>query len=127
MKKNLMQIFKVAMVMIGLTAVLLLILALMLANMISMVTVNADFSDAKGSFVGYFHGHTHIDSLHTSFGINVIGTRCDGLEEYTPELRAERVAGTVTEKSFDVFTVNARTRTIHVTKIGAGSDRTITY
>lgn len=91
------------------------------------VTVNADFSDAKGSFVGYFHGHTHIDSLHTSFGINVIGTRCDGLEENTPELRAERVTGTVTEQSFDVFTVNARTRTIHVTKIGAGSDRTITY
>ena len=91
------------------------------------VSVDVDFSNAKGEFVGYFHGHNHIDSVDTSCGFNVIGTRCDAMEENDSTLKAQRIQGTVTEQSFDVFTVNKAERKIYGTKIGAGSDRTISY
>lgn len=91
------------------------------------VSVNVDFTNAKGEFVGYIHGHNHTDNLHTSYGFNIIGTRCDAKEENDATLKAERVIGTITEQSFDVFTVNKAERKIYVTKIGAGSDRVIDY
>ena len=91
------------------------------------VSVDVDFTNAKGNLVGYFAGHTHADSVNTSLGFNVIVTRSDAKEENDATLNAERVAGTVTEQSFDVFTVNKKTRTIHATKIGAGDDREISY
>lgn len=91
------------------------------------VSVNCDFMSAKGELVGYFAGHNHVDSLNTASGFNIVTTRCDAKEENTDALKAERVEGTITEQSFDVFTVNKKTRTIHATKIGAGDDRTIEY
>lgn len=91
------------------------------------VHVSVDFTDAKGEFVGYIHGHNHTDNVHTSYGFNIIGTRCDAKEENDATLKAERVIGTITEQSFDVFTVNKAERKIYVTKIGAGSDRVIEY
>ena len=91
------------------------------------VSVNCDFTSAKGELVGYFAGHNHVDSLNTASGFNIVTTRCDAKEENTDALKAERVEGTITEQSFDVFTVNKKTRTIHATKIGAGADRVMGY
>lgn len=91
------------------------------------VSVDADFSTAKGELIGYFAGHSHTDSLSVVNDVPVITTRCDGAEENDSTLKAERVTGTITEQSFDVFTVNKKTRTIHATKIGAGADRVISY
>ena len=54
-------------------------------------------------------------------------TRCDAAEENNAELKAERVANTTTEQSFDVFTVNKAEGKIYVTKIGAGDNREISY
>lgn len=100
------------------------------------VSVNADFTNAKGELIGLFAGHVHADFYwrpgliyndweDSKFGI--ITTRCDARTENTSDLMAQRVAGTVTEQSFDVFTVNRATRTITATKIGAGDDRVISY
>lgn len=91
------------------------------------VSVNCDFTKAEGQLIGYFHGHTHVDSDNTTNGVKNIGIRCDAKEENTEELRNERVEGTITEQSFDVFTVNKKTNTIYATKIGAGEDRVISY
>lgn len=91
------------------------------------VSVNHDFTDAKGEFVAYFHGHDHKDADYTRDSIKDISTRCDAREEHTEVLQAERVKGTITEQSFDVFTVNRKTNKIYATKIGAGSDREINY
>lgn len=93
------------------------------------VYVSADFSEAKGEFVGYFSGHMHQDCVypHSDWGIDIITTRCDAQEEDNSTLNAERVAGTTTEQSFDVFTVNTKERRIYATKIGAGDDRQIDY
>lgn len=100
------------------------------------VSVDADFTNAGGELIALFSGHVHADFYwrpgliynnweDSKFGI--FSTRSDARVENTGELLAERVAGTVTEQSFDVFTVNRATRTIYATKIGAGSDRVISY
>lgn len=95
------------------------------------VSVNADFTNAKGKLVGYFSGHEHRDLVETELGFNVIGTRCDGHQENDKDdpngLWAERngKTGTTFEQSFDVFTVTPDK--IYATKIGAGSNRTIGY
>lgn len=90
------------------------------------VSVSADFTNAKGEFVAYFSGHTHKDYHYdsNSWGIDVITTRSD-----TPwsDGTDGAEAGTTTEQSFDVFTVNTKTNTIYATKIGIGEDRTIAY
>lgn len=94
------------------------------------VSVNADFTNAKGEFIAYFSGHMHGDYVYAAkdyFGIDIITTRCDAASENNSTLLAERVEGTTTEQSFDVFTVNKKTRKIYATKIGAGADREISY
>lgn len=99
------------------------------------VNVSCDFQEAKGTLVGYFAGHNHVDAVNTQYGQTVdaahafpcITVRCDAAEENDAALKAERVEGTTTEQSFDVVTVNKAVRTISTTKIGAGDDRTINY
>lgn len=92
------------------------------------LSIDADFTNAKGALVGYFAGHTHVDSVQQpTNALTVVTTRCDAVEENTDDLKAERVDGTITEQSFDVFTINKKTRKIHATKIGAGDDRVISY
>ncbi len=91
------------------------------------VNVDADFTSAKGSLVGYFAGHNHTDNSSTTGNVLCVTTRCDGNEENDSTLKAERVSGTTTEQSFDVFTVNKAENKIYATKIGAGDDRTISY
>lgn len=94
------------------------------------VSIDADFTGAKGDLIGYFCGHIHNDYTYDAknwWGASIITTRCDSANENDSALLAERVAGTITEQSFDVFTVNRRTGKLYATKIGAGADRTITY
>ena len=88
--------------------------------------MEADFSGAKGELVGYFGGHIHADK-NWDDGFPVITSRSDAQVENDAALKAERVAGTVTEQSFDVFTVNKSSRKIYATKIGAGNDRVIGF
>lgn len=99
---------------------------------------DVDFSKAKGIFIGYFAGHLHADCLFSGgiYNFPVITSRCDGNNENVfvdngtnvdEMLRDERVKGTTTEQSFDVFTVNKADRKIYATKIGAGIDRVINY
>ena len=94
------------------------------------VSVEADFTNAPGELVGYFCGHIHSDNIYgyaDYFGFNIITHRCDAAQENDSTLLEERVAGTITEQSFDVVTVNRAARTICCTKIGAGADREATY
>lgn len=98
------------------------------------VSINADFTTAKGQIIGYFSGHTHKDqhipSSDYDWSIETITSRCDGRAEDSASeavLNANRTVGTITEQSFNVFTVNRKSNKIYATKIGAGSDRTIVY
>ena len=89
------------------------------------VAIDADFTAAKGELVGYFAGHMHADYVYpkSDYGVNIITTRCDGVEENDGALKAERQADSITEQSFDVFVVNKRVGKISAVKIGAGDDR----
>ena len=97
------------------------------------VAVNVNFASAKGKLVSYHGGHVHEDKIMTTcypsgkLEFPIIITRCDAKEENITDLNNERVKGTITEQSFDVVTVNKRTKTINITKIGAGSDRHTTF
>lgn len=98
-------------------------------NPYDAISLDVDFSSYKGKLLGYFAGHSHNDYLYdtANWGIPMIITRCDGFNENLGTLLDERKAGTVTEQSFDVFTVNKNNEKIYATKIGAGSDRIITF
>lgn len=87
------------------------------------VSISADFAGVAGHYIAHFSGHTHTDSCGVYDGITVITTRCDGKEENDETLKSERVAGTITEQSFDIITVNRATGMVYATKIGAGKDR----
>ena len=97
------------------------------------VSVDCDFSNAKGKLIAYHGGHVHEDRIATAcypsgtLEFPIIMTRCDAAEENNATLKAERIKGTVTEQSFDVFTVNKAEGKIYVTKIGAGVDREISF
>jgi hypothetical protein len=99
------------------------------SNSYDAVSISVDFTQAKGDFVGYFSGHIHADYVYgfADYGVNIITTRCDAKEENDSTLNAERVVGTTTEQSFDIFTVNTKEHRIYATKIGAGIDRVIEY
>lgn len=90
------------------------------------VKVDVDFSNANGELIAYFAGHIHKDTS-SNIGFPIITTRCDAQEENDSVLKAERVVGTTTEQSFDVFTVNRKEKKIYATKIGAGIDREVSY
>lgn len=94
------------------------------------ININADFSSYNGEFVAYVAGHAHNDYIYYAkdgWGVDMITSRCDSANENTSALLEERVAGTITEQSFDVYTVNSKTGVINITKVGAGSDRALSY
>lgn len=80
--------------------------------------VEADFTAAKGRYIAHFAGHSHKDSTGTFDGIRVITTRSDSSNG-----AGDQTAGTVTEHTFDIFTINKSTGFIHAVRIGAGNSR----
>ena len=61
----------------------------------------------------------------SSGGIPIIATTCATYAEECGEL--DRTLGTINEGAYDVYVVNKNTRTINITRIGAGFDREFTY
>jgi hypothetical protein len=92
--------------------------------------VNVNFSGAKGEIIAVVAGHVHGDSVDTDSAscpvITILSAGASANEPYK-ETAPTRTKGTDTETSFDVVTVNRKTRTIYCTRIGAGNDRTINY
>jgi hypothetical protein len=79
-----------------------------------------------------FTGHVHGDSIDTTTMVCPLLTILSagaGANEHNgfTEPEGGRTAGTDTETSFDVVTINRATRKIYCTRVGAGTDREITY
>ena len=93
-------------------------------------SVNVNFSDAKGEIIAVVAGHVHGDSVDTDTAscpvITILSAGASANEPYN-ESAPVRTKGSDTETSFDIVTVNRKTRTIYCTRIGAGSDRSISY
>ena len=80
-----------------------------------------DFSAYHGEIACYLAGHVHSDNVIADGGITYVTTLNDSLDK-----RASS-GGTTNEQAFDVFTLNKGTKTLKATRIGSGSDRTISY
>lgn len=87
--------------------------------------VYADYTDKGGDIICWVAGHSHADKLFKLDGINVVVCLDDSPlhEPGTPE----KIKGTATEQAFDIFTVNKNTKTVIITRVGAGSDRQFSY
>lgn len=89
-------------------------------------SLSHDYSGATGKIVLLMQGHTHIDfDILTTDGIHSVSTTCDSYAQQIGSL--VRTAGTVTEQAFEVVHVNTDSKTIKLTRIGAGTDRQFTY
>lgn len=93
-------------------------------------SVNVNFSDAKGEIIAVVAGHVHGDSIDTDTAscpvITILSAGASANEPYK-ESAPTRTKGTDTETSFDIVTINRKTRTIYCTRVGGGSDRSVTY
>lgn len=90
----------------------------------SKVTVNKDFTNAKGDLVGYFHGHIHRDTITVDGAYPIISITTAGgdlRDEYLTNGTLTRVNGTPTETAIDLVTVTSDY--IYFTRIGSGYDR----
>ena len=93
-------------------------------------SVSVNFSGAKGEIIAVIAGHVHGDSIDaTSLSCPLLTILAAGASANEPydESAPTRTKGTDTETSFDIVTINRKTRTIYCTRIGAGSDRSVTY
>jgi hypothetical protein len=81
--------------------------------------------------VAAFCGHNHLDRMIVSpAGYPVISLTCDGggssSWDWDHENRT-RTPGTTEEQAFDVVQIDRTNRTIYMTRIGVGRDRTCSY
>ena len=90
----------------------------------SKVSVNKDFSNAKGDLVGYFHGHIHKDTISVDGYYPVVSITTAGgdlRDDYLVNGTLTRVQGTPTETAIDLVTVTSDY--VYLTRIGSGYDR----
>ena len=96
----------------------------------NIANVSKAISDAltDGKSAVVFCGHTHANSVTVSNGITFVTTQTDAVNVNThPTGCATMTAGTATEQAFDVVQIDANSKTVYMTRIGAGDDRTINY
>jgi hypothetical protein len=89
--------------------------------------VNVDFTNAKGEIIAMFTGHIHQDTVDTTTLTCPLITIISAGAPVNFGEQPTRTPGTDTETSFDVVTINRKTRTIYCTRVGAGEDRVIPY
>ena len=92
------------------------------------VSVSCNFAGkASGEIIGFFCGHSHSDSIVTDeTTYPIISVLSDAnLSEATGG--EARTVGTAAEHVIDFVTVNRSAKTIHLTRLGAGADRSCTY
>lgn len=84
--------------------------------------INAILS-TNGNLVGYICGHQHIDFVGNTGQIWQATLMCDRFENtnyYDGYSYTQRVANTVNEQALSVLSLNAKTRSVVIRRIGAG-------
>lgn len=77
----------------------------------------------KDKIVALFTGHTHQDYIGDYYGDGSVPIIITGADMLTPD----KTEGTATEQCIDVAIINYNTSTINLVRIGAGSDRSVTF
>lgn len=94
--------------------------------------IDSVIDDSAATVAALIVGHTHADRDATSEkGYKIISTTCDAggamASNYDP-ITPNRVKGTTSEQSFDVYNIDTLNKKIYITKIGGnGTDREFTY
>ena len=92
---------------------------------------SVDYTGNAKDIIAIISGHTHCDKFTTVNGIKNITTvcsKCEASTEATASLTIpSRTAGTNTEDSWVIFTVDPDQRTIYATRYGAGEDFNVIY
>lgn len=88
------------------------------------VDVTANFT-SQGSIkvIGFISGHVHEDNQMVFRSINCIETTCS----WATPLNDQRVANTITEDAWDVFSVDTVNHHIYIKRFGYGDDRDYAY
>jgi len=90
-------------------------------------SVSVNFADAKGEIAGWFCGHAHRDDIilgDLPFPIVTITSAGNFSYDST---EPERVLGTSIETALDFVTINKKTRTLVITRLGTGENRRCSY
>lgn len=93
------------------------------------VSVNVDFSSAahKAYPVAFLAGHCHKSKIDTTtLPFPIITITCATNSSYDSN-EGTRTAGTATETAFDVISICKDTKTLYLTRLGVGSDRSTPY
>ena len=89
--------------------------------------VDVDFTQGvRAEVVGCFSGHLHRDVMAQVGQVQVVVTSCDGNLAYDPS-EEPRTPGTAGEQVLDIVSINRRDRTVQLTRVGPGVDRSFTY
>lgn len=98
------------------------------------VSVNCDFTNAKGNLVAMFTGHTHQDLIYpegnasTAVDIPVITITCAANSPYgtNPPIRT---LGTSSETALDIVSIDTENLDIYMTRIGTvgSAERSVAY
>lgn len=81
--------------------------------------IDYDFTNSTAQLVCYLCGHSHIDESVETNGVLSIETTCDA--------RFGKTSDSVNEQAFDVISIDTQAKTIKMTRIGLGNDRTFNY
>lgn len=92
----------------------------------TVYNITYDYSDLDLEIMFVLGGHTHKDLyVKTSNGVPIIGVTTDN---YSLELGGlTRTLGTTSEQAFEAVDIDIDNRTIYLTRIGAGNDRSFTW
>jgi hypothetical protein len=98
------------------------------------VSVNCDFTNAKGNLVAMFTGHTHQDLIYpegnasTAIDIPVITITCAANSPYGTN-PPTRTLGTASETALDIVSIDTENLNIYMTRIGTlgEAERSVAY
>jgi len=90
-------------------------------------SISVDFTEARGEIVGWFAGHAHRDAIvEEDLPFPIITITCAANASYD-ETEPERTLDSASETALDFVTVDALNRTIHLTRVGVGEDRSCSF
>lgn len=81
----------------------------------------------NGKIVGFFCGHSHGDSIVTAETPYPVVTIASDAHSLSADSEVVRTAGTAAEHVIDFVTVNRSAKTVSLTRLGAGEDRSYSY
>lgn len=103
------------------------------------VTVDVDFTNAvTAEMIGWFAGHIHRDRLLTvddttssdyfvRLPFQTVTITSDADDSYDADITEERDLDGSTGHAIDFVTIDRATKTVYLTRLGCGEDRTFTY